>query len=48
MTDTHDKALLEVVQALDKVALVYGLSRKENGKLSIELSLDSVDVEAER
>lgn len=48
MTGTHDKALLEVVQALDKITLVYSLSKKENGKLSIELSLDNVDVEAGR
>ncbi|MBA7490758.1 hypothetical protein ES702_01301 [subsurface metagenome] len=48
MTDTHDKALLEVVRALDKITLVYGLSRKENGSLSIELSLDNVNMEAER
>ena len=48
MTEAHDKALLEVVQALDKITLVYGLSRKENGNLSIKLSLNNVDVEVER
>jgi len=44
MTETNEKALLKVVEVLDKVALVYGLSREENGKLSIELNLDNVDV----
>jgi len=44
MIETNEKALLKVVEALDKVALVYGLSRKENGKLGIALNLNNVDV----
>lgn len=42
MTETNEKALLKVVEALDKVVFVYGLSREENGRVSIELNLDNV------
>lgn len=42
MKETNEKALLKVVEALDRVALVYGLSKKGT-KLSIKLNLDNVD-----
>ena len=47
MTGTYKQVLAEVIEALDKVTLVYVLSRKGT-KLSIELNLDNVDVEGER
>jgi len=43
----NEKALLKVAEALDKITLVYCLSRNGN-TLSIKLSLDNVDVEAGR
>lgn len=43
MTGTYKQKLAEVVEALDKVTLVYVLSKKGT-KLSIELNLDNVDV----
>jgi len=47
MTGTYKQALAEVIKALDKVTLVYVLSKKGT-KLSIELNLDNVDVETGR
>lgn len=46
MTGTYKQALAEVIEALDRVTLVYVLSKK-GIKLSIELNLDDVDGRAE-
>lgn len=43
----NEKVLLGAIEALDKIALVYCLSRNGN-TLTIKLSLDSVDLEAGR
>jgi len=47
VTETNKKALLKVVEVLDKVSLVYGLSREENGNLSIALNLNNVRADDE-
>lgn len=42
----NEQALIKVVEALDKISLVYGLSKRGN-ILNIELSLDNVEARAE-
>lgn len=46
MNQAYQEKIVGVVKALDTVALVYGLSLEDDGKiLAIELSPDNVEAE---